>query len=324
MKLVHYSGSVPNFGDDLNALIWPSLAPHLFQPEDDDRAFIGIGTILGMPGHRHRRLDIMSSGTGYDPISNWADRELTFHCVRGPVTTHVLGLDPALAVTDGALLCPLVPSLPQRRGEGGHIGVVPHFQTLAFTGWDQACDMAGMTLIDPRHPPEQVIRQIAGAKLILTESLHGAIIADTYGIPWLAFATSGNFCMPKWIDWTSSVGVDLRVTYLPPPTSDPLLRFGRQGGAFGSSASFTLEQACADMQGRVHGTAPQPAWRSTLAGWGKGLGLHHLRGGYKGLAATRTAEALSQLSHREGAVSLASTRERLTDRLSTILANIAA
>lgn len=320
MKLVHYTGPVPNFGDDLNALVWPALAPHLFT-DDEDRGFVGIGTILGMPSNRYRRLDVMSSGTGYDPISNWSDRSITFHCVRGPVTTHVLGLDPALAVADGALLCPLVPALPQQRGEGEMIGVVPHFQTLAFPGWQDACQMAGLTLIDPRRPPEEVIRAIAQCSLVITESLHGAILADTYGIPWLAFATSGNFCMPKWIDWTASVGVDFSVTYLPPPTSDPLLRFGKQRGAFGARMAYTLEQACAEMHGRVHGTG-KPDLRSKLTGWGKAMGLHRLRSSYDGLAPARTAEALSRLAQCEGALSLPGRRESLTDRLASILMTI--
>jgi succinoglycan biosynthesis protein ExoV len=321
MQLVHYAGSVPNFGDDLNALIWPALAPHLFAPGEEDRGFVGIGTILGMPGKGHRRLDVMSSGTGYDPISNWGDRQITFHCVRGPVTTHVLGLDPALAMADGALLCPLVPGLPQRRAQAEHIAVIPHFQTLAFPGWDEACTMAGLTLIDPRHPPEAVIHAIASASLVLTESLHGAILADTYGIPWLAFATSGNFCMPKWMDWAASVGVDLGVTYLPPPSNDPLLRFGKQRGAFGTRAGFTLDQACAEMQARVHG-AGQPSWRAHLSHWGKAMGLHRLKGGYGGLSPARTAEALSRLSRGEGTVSQAARRDSLTDQLASTLRTI--
>jgi len=322
MHLVHYAGSVPNFGDDLNALVWPALAPHLFAPGEEDRGFVGIGTILGMPNVTHRHLDVMSSGTGYDPISHWADRQVTFPCVRGPVTTHVLGLDAGLAVTDGAVLCPLVPALPQRRGGGEHIAVIPHFQTLAFPGWQEACTMAGLTLVDPRHPPQAVIRAIAAARLVLTESLHGAILADTYGIPWLPFATSGNFCMPKWIDWASSVGVDLSVTYLPPPSRDPLLRFGKQRGAFGARVSFTLEEACAEMRGRVYGTG-KATWRSHLSGWGKALGLHRLSGSYAGLTPARTAEALSRLSQAEGTLSRAATRDSLTDRLASILATIA-
>jgi succinoglycan biosynthesis protein ExoV len=320
MQLIHYAGSVPNFGDDLNAVVWPALAPHLFAAGDEDRGFVGIGTILGMPGPCPHRLEVMSSGTGYDPISNWSDREITFHSVRGPVTTHVLRLDPKLAITDGALLCPLVPSLPQRRGQSEHIAVIPHFQTLAFPGWEEACAMAGMKLIDPRHPPETVIRAITESSLVLAESLHGAIIADTYGIPWLAFATSGNFCMPKWVDWTASVGVDMSVTYLPPPSSDPLLRFGRQRGAFGSRTAFTLDQANAEMLARVQGTH-KSALRQTLSKWRKATWLNRLKGAYGNLQVARTAEALVRLAQSEGQVSEPARRDSLTDRLaSTLLA----
>ncbi|HWU01721.1 MAG TPA: polysaccharide pyruvyl transferase family protein [Novosphingobium sp.] len=323
MQLVHYAGSVPNFGDDLNALVWPALAPHLFVPDGDDRGFVGIGTILGMPGVGPRRLEVFSTGAGYDPLDRWADREVTFHCVRGPVTTHALGLDPSLAATDGAILCPHVPGLPPARVSGNAVSVIPHFQTIAFPGWAQACAMAGLQLVDPRATPQEVLGAISSSQLVITESLHGAILADTYGVPWVAFAASGNFCVPKWVDWAASLGLEPEVTMVPPPTPDVLEKYGKRAEPFGTTARFPLEQAQAEMQQRVHGGGGSaPRWRSMAAALVKRSGLHQWIKGYGQLDAARTAEALSALAQREGQLSNPARRQELTDRMLSLLASM--
>ncbi|HZV09398.1 MAG TPA: polysaccharide pyruvyl transferase family protein, partial [Novosphingobium sp.] len=166
MQLVHYLSTTPNFGDDLNRDIWPALAPGLFADAGDGRGFVGIGTIIGMPDVPDMRLEVFSSGAGYDALAAWRGRDVVYHCVRGPVSARLCGLDPALALTDGAILAPLVPGLPDAAGGGasggGGIAVVPHFQTLAGGGWAEACAAAGMRLVDPRQNPHAVISALAG------------------------------------------------------------------------------------------------------------------------------------------------------------------
>ena len=66
MQLIYYKKKIPNFGDDLNGVLWPALAPDLFAgaPEADPLAgFVGIGTIVGMPVGKLRRLNVFSSGS---------------------------------------------------------------------------------------------------------------------------------------------------------------------------------------------------------------------------------------------------------------------
>jgi len=68
---------------------------------------------------------------------------------------------------------------------------------LDHPGWPAVAAETGFELIDPRANPRLVVERIARADLVLAEAMHGAIIADTYGVPWIAFATSKNFSSTK-------------------------------------------------------------------------------------------------------------------------------
>lgn len=312
MQLVYFKTNVPNFGDDLNLDIWPALAPGLFEGDEPGRDFTGIGTILGRPGIRGPRIDVFSTGAGNDPMSYWATREVTYHCVRGPVSTHICRLPQDRAVTDGAILTPRVSGFPQRSRGGGGIAVIPHFETAAHGDWGKVCRMAGMHYVDPRRTAREVIADIVSADLVLTESLHGAILADTYGIGWQAFATSRNFGTTKWIDWTASLGLPFRVTLVPPPTADLLLHSGRRPEPFGSTLEFTLEDALREFNGRVEADRPQPLRKLAREAVVRIPPLRRLLG----FSAARTAEALAALAARDGALcSAASTRESLADEM---------
>lgn len=293
MRLSYYHGKVPNFGDDLNAVLWPALAPDLFD-QSETEAFVGIGTIIGFRGATYPRLHVFSSGAGNDPLSRWAGQQVTYWCVRGPITAALLGLEPDRALCDGAILSPLAsPIFPAARTGAGEILVIPHWQTLNDPGWDAVAELTGFALLDPRAPPEVVIARIAGARLVLTESLHGAILADTYGVPWTAFATSGNFQPSKWLDWTRSLGRGFELTIVPPPSSTGLLRYGRPMGRIGSTATITDTMALHDMRGRT--AEPKPPATNTTArikAWLKGSGLLNR---FYDMSPARTAEALTKL-----------------------------
>ncbi|RAI54624.1 polysaccharide pyruvyl transferase family protein [Roseicella frigidaeris] len=316
MQLVYYRKQVPNFGDDLNAVLWKGLAPGLFD-EDPETGFVGIGTIIGMPCGGLRRLHVFSSGIGNDRPEAWRGKQVEYWCVRGPVSARVLGLPAERALTDGAILTPLVAGFPQAAtGTGGTL-VVPHFQTLDHPGWPEVARLTGYELLDPRGTPEAVIARIAGARLVLTESLHGAILADVYGIPWIAFATSKNFGISKWVDWTLSLGRDFALAMVPPPDPGPVLAFGRPPAPFGQTLRFDAEAALARFDERV---TPEVA---TLVSRLKGLAKRSpLLRPFLGFSPARTAEALERLARTEPALSAEprrlALRARMLERLETL------
>jgi succinoglycan biosynthesis protein ExoV len=260
MKLLRFEPSVPNFGDDLNTQLWPTLVPTLFEGAgthesvvaEDSEAFVGIGTIVGIdPGHA-TRLEVFSSGAGYTKAARWRNLDVRYHCVRGPLTARVLGLDADRALTDGAILAPLCPAFRQdRRAATGAVVVVPHYETICFPGWSEAAALAGYELVDPRGTPEDVIAALASARLVLTESLHGAILADAFGVPWRGFAVSRNFSTAKWADWAASLALHADIVMVPPPDPMPLLRFGKRAEPFGARLSLDPESALREFHGRV-------------------------------------------------------------------------
>jgi hypothetical protein len=58
----------------------------------------------------------------------------------------------------------------------------------------------------PHRTWEAVVR-IAGAEFVLTGSLHGAILAQAYGIPWAAYDDGYVDAPPKWNDWAAYLGI---------------------------------------------------------------------------------------------------------------------
>lgn len=294
MRLVYYRKAVPNFGDDLNAALWPALSPGLFEEGAGDSAFVGIGTIIGMPMPGEGRLHVFSSGAGYDRLENWRGRDVRWWCVRGPLSARLLGLEPETALSDGAILTPLAPGFPQNASGGGETLVIPHFQTIAHPGWPEVAALGGFGLVDPRGEPAAIVARIAAARLVLTESLHGAIIADTYGVPWMAFATSRNFGPTKWVDWRQSLGEAFSFTVVPPPDALHLLAFGRPPWPPGSMVAMDAEAAMAAFSERVTPPAPERRnLRSRMKSFAKSSRLARR---LLGCSPARTAAALTRLA----------------------------
>jgi succinoglycan biosynthesis protein ExoV len=311
MRLVHFRGRTPNFGDDLNANLWPALAPCLFERDDAGHGFVGIGTIFGMDVGDMGRLDVFSSGAGNDPVGGWADKQVSIRCVRGPMTAHLLGVDPALAITDGAILVPLVPAFPNRASDTGTTVVIPHFETIAYPGWQEACRAAGFELLDPRGEPGEVIAAIASAKLVLTESLHGAIVADVYGVPWNAFAVSGNFGTSKWVDWLATLGLDFTPTLVPPPNVMQLLDHGRRSEPYGTRLRFSLERALGEFRERIAPVQQHRLRALAKSAFRRALPLHAVLG----FSPVRTAEALTRLAREAPLLSEENRRQDLRDHM---------
>jgi succinoglycan biosynthesis protein ExoV len=209
VQLYCWRGTARNFGDELNNLLWPRLLPDFF---DDDPAelFLGVGSVIEAP-HAQDALKVVA-GAGYGgyrppPALN---ASWVFHWVRGPRTARCLGLSVELGLGDPAAL------LDEHAADGRAIGFMPHFESLRRGAWAEAARAAGVVLIDPRGDPAAIIAEIGACRVLLSEAMHGAIVADAMRVPWVALRPIAQVHRAKWQDWADTLKLDLRFHPLAP------------------------------------------------------------------------------------------------------------
>ena len=70
--------------------------------------------------------------------------------------------------------------------------------------WGGICQSLGIDYISPTSPIEQVLSEISQTEVLLTEAMHGAVVADTLRVPWVAVKTKQDILDFKWNDWLST------------------------------------------------------------------------------------------------------------------------
>ena len=230
MLLYYHKDPKGNFGDDLNPWLWDRLLPGFFRgdfphepklrqaPADGETLFIGIGTLLNRNIPETAKKIVFGTGAGYGPPPA-IDASWDISCVRGPLTAAMLGLDRSVAVTDPAVL---VRAINFQRGPTiRRISYMPHCSSARNADWSRICHQVGIGFIDPRWPVEEVLRGICSTEMLVTEAMHGAIVADALRTPWLPVATSSVILELKWHDWCQSLGLKYKPARMP-----ALWRFG--------------------------------------------------------------------------------------------------
>ena len=238
MKLVFFRGKEPNFGDELNLHVWPAMLPEGFLDEDESELFVGIGSIIGDHLPASSRKFVMGSGyAGYMGLPDVHDGSWDIRFVRGPNTARTLKIDQNLSICDSAILLRLMELPPPDESTG--IAFMPHYESLERGNWAEACRMAGMTLIDARDPVDKVLSQLRGASLLITEAMHGAIVADALRTPWIGARPIYGGHHKKWLDWAGALDLDVRLNPLKPSSvlEYYIGRTGR-GGALGKVGRF--------------------------------------------------------------------------------------
>lgn len=219
MKLYYYKDILGNFGDDLNPWLWSRLLPGVVDvqnpvlhpdsselPRSEGPIFIGIGTLLNTRVPPAPQKVVLGSGTGYKEPAR-IDESWTVYCVRGPMTAKTLGLDNHMAIADPALL---IRNFKWPNHKIYRLSYIPHHISIkqkSGIDWLAICHDLGVHMIDPTGPPEDVIAQVAQSETVMTESLHGAIVADALRVPWCPCNFHEGINSFKWKDWCLSVGV---------------------------------------------------------------------------------------------------------------------
>ena len=204
-----------NFGDELNHWLWHALLPGVWDG-DDDVLFVGIGTILdkNLPSARIRI--VFGTGAGYTPAPpdvSAVSAGWHIYGVRGPLTARALKLDKRLVMTDPAILLATLQDFEGLHRKG--VIFVPHWKSVRYGYWEAICKNLGIEFVDPCQDSKLVVRRIASAEKVIAESMHAAIIADAFRVPWIPVALSREVSPFKWVDWAASVEVPYSPVCLP-------------------------------------------------------------------------------------------------------------
>jgi succinoglycan biosynthesis protein ExoV len=217
MKLIYFDDSHNNVGDALNPWMWPKLLEHDFDASREV-GFLGIGSILSEKYIRQASGGVIfGSGVRHrSKVPNFDRSRWTIRFVRGPLSSEALGGADVPHITDPALLAPLVYKagrFAKGFSNGTDIGYVRYFKSpKSHAG--MVCSRLGLREVDPGLTPDDFLNELSHCRLVITEAMHGAILADSFRIPWIGVrvysdVVEGRVAQFKWEDWLRSMQLSL-------------------------------------------------------------------------------------------------------------------
>lgn len=199
-----YYAKLANMGDLLNELIVSkcfdcTVERHSFL----DGELSAIGSHLAMytyHGNPLMRIQQFINGFKYPKVHIWGTgfisyddckghffkREMEFHALRGELTRQrvekMTGKKLDIPTGDAGILADmLLCSLPEKSWD---IGIVPHICDLKDPAVERlAAAYENSKIINVKDDPLEVVREIAACRCVLSSSLHGLIVADSFGVP---------------------------------------------------------------------------------------------------------------------------------------------
>ncbi len=230
IKLISFESKSGNAGDDFSEWLFSRLLEGKLAEESDNLLF-GVGSILDESFNREfskknikRKMVFGSGARRASTAPSIAEGDWTIYCVRGPLTATALGISAHLAVADPGILAPKF--LPMSVGAKNQVGIVPYF-AASQKFWQKLASRLGFLLVSPHLGVEEFIKALNRCDRVFCESMHGAIFADSYRIPWRPLSGTGltfegTTHAFKWTDWTSSMGVafdTIKIPVVPEPAS---------------------------------------------------------------------------------------------------------
>ena len=199
----------PNFGDTLSPFVVSLLTGRRAVYANGPGKLVALGSIFfalqdgdAVWGAGLARREHVAYAAGA--------RNVTYRALRGPATARLLqtrGIACSVPFGDPAILLPLLVDndiAPQYE-----VGIVPHWSH--FPDFERGIRDPRVKLVDVCDSFDAVARAILSCRLVLSTSLHGVILAESYGIPALLVFYGGN---PrgddtKYVDYFESTDRDL-------------------------------------------------------------------------------------------------------------------
>ena len=196
-----------NMGDQLSQVIVSRVLGlrdlALMDKRNDGQRLFAIGSVL----HFARTGDTVWGSGINGKIDEGQHRfgMLDVRAVRGPRTRQYLlarGIPVPEVYGDPGLLMPLFfPAQYLREGPARDVAVVPHFNEPL----DKYRDFADL-LVTPDCPPATFMRRLLGARLVVSSSLHGLVLAEAYGIPAVYLDWGNGEDLFKYDDYYAGTG----------------------------------------------------------------------------------------------------------------------
>lgn len=212
VSLLHWrSGeNVPNFGDDLSAVIVSLLLARIGRTLEDEAIrsseLLAIGSIIHLASEG---ATLWGSGVnGKIPDHFHTYRKLDVRAVRGPRTREWLstkrGISAPEIYGDPALLLP--------RLCGGRFVVEPRVDHLFVPNLNDVLHGVqfdvppGTEIASPMQSWHKVVDSIVSAKFVSATSLHGIVVAEAFGIPARYVRLTETENLFKYQDYYSGTG----------------------------------------------------------------------------------------------------------------------
>ncbi|UYQ92356.1 polysaccharide pyruvyl transferase family protein [Chitinophaga horti] len=217
MNYIYYKDAKGNFGDDLNAWLWPKF---FGAAQANGDAFVGIGSILCKDSPLFKDLGQKRKivfGTGVRPAYQAFkfDPSWDVKFLRGPFSASYFNNQHDY-IADAAYALGLMEDYSEyvNTPKKYKVSVIPYFKSLEFFNWQAICNKLGYHYISPsaENGIAETLKEIAASEFVITEAMHGAIIADILRVPWSRFVlttpyTEGSGVSEfKWMDWLHSIG----------------------------------------------------------------------------------------------------------------------
>lgn len=228
IKLYYYK--YPNVGDMLNEEIISSIFKLKYEEDTYHTADLaGIGSILdhlitnSIIFDTNKLQDMCDAdkpihiwGSGlmhhYENIAQNCVRPLIIHAVRGEKTrkrlSEITGKNISCVLADPGLLSSLIVKPANKKYS---VGIIPHYIDQDETIFKKMLEhYPNSKFIDVRNETKEVLKEISECEYIISTSLHGLIIADSYGIPncWCEISDRIVGKRFKFHDYFSSFGTD--------------------------------------------------------------------------------------------------------------------
>lgn len=211
---------IGNMGDQLNRLILDRVFGYEVEATEPDRAdMFGIGSHLSLLAKIDpaKTPPVAIWGTGFiSKLSTTARIPKTgfdLRAVRGELSRRVmeekLGRSLDIPTGDPGLLAGQLFTEPIAKKH--RLGVIPHFRERDDPRFQELARLSDdSVVIDLTGDPLSVIREISSCEQVISSSLHGLIVADSFGIPSLHVKVTDrvNGDGFKFADYYSAFGVE--------------------------------------------------------------------------------------------------------------------